>query len=230
MRGLEVANVDPMNPKRLALKFLKKLDQVIHGNMFVHVMNGSSACCAFPEYASAAYVIVEVWKSASVRVADSRGVIASGATFILEDDVRGFIVDIVSTPSTRRPNIATLARKPSNVVPARGNARSTMRPKVRFPSPPTMRTIAAPRAFARNKRAYYNCKEVGHLFVKCPHPIIVADGDEYDDESALYDAAMRRDDATCMMTRSVCASCRPRDRILFSHQGYPRQCRVAIAL
>ncbi len=76
---------------------------------------------------------------------------------------------------------------------------STMRPKVRFASPPMMRAAAVPRARARDKRACYNCNDLGHLFAQCPHPVLVAVGDEDDDEFALYDASMRRDDAACMI-------------------------------
>jgi hypothetical protein len=216
VRGLEIAGADPMSPEQLALKFLKKLDQVRHGNMFVHLMNGRSAGGAFPESANAAYVIAKDWKSASARVTDSRGVIASGAAFMLADDVRALIIDPVPTPSARRPTIATPARKLSSGVPTRGSARSAMRSKVRFSSPPMMRAAATRRALALDKRACYNCNEVGHLFAQCPHPVLVAVGDEDDEESALYDAAMRRDDATCMMTRSVSVHAVDHELVCFS--------------
>jgi hypothetical protein len=111
-------------------------------------MNGRSAGGAFPESANAAYVIAKDWKSASVRAADSRGVIANGAAFMLADDVRALNVDPVPTPSAIRPTIVTPTRKPSIGAPARGNARSTMRPNVRFSSPPMMRAAAAFRALA----------------------------------------------------------------------------------
>ncbi len=62
--------------------------------MFIHLMNGRSDVGAFLEFANAAYVIAKVWKSDSVRVADSRGVIASGAAFMLAADVRALIVDL----------------------------------------------------------------------------------------------------------------------------------------
>ena len=123
---------------------------------------------------------------------------------MLAYDDRTLIVDHVPIPSARRPAIAAPTRKPSNGIPARGNARSTMRLRVRFTSPPMMRTAATLRALALDTRACYNCNEVGHLFTQCPHPILSAIGDEDDEESALYDAAMYRDDATCMMIMSVC--------------------------
>lgn len=216
VRGLEIAGAEPMSPEQLALKFLKKLDQVRHGNMFVHLMNGRSAGGAFPESANAAYVIAKDWKSASVRVADSRGVIASGAAFMLADDVRALIVDPAPAPPARKPTIATPTRRPSNAAPARSNLRPTMRPKVRFASPPMARAAAVPRAPALDKRACYNCNEIGHLFAQCPHPVLVTIGDEDDDESAFYDAAMRRDDATCMMTRSGCAQADDLKHVFFS--------------
>ena len=40
VRGLQIMGADPMSPEQLALKFLKKLDQVRNGNMFVHLMSG----------------------------------------------------------------------------------------------------------------------------------------------------------------------------------------------
>jgi len=110
----------------------------------------------------------------------------------------------VPTPSARRPTIATPTRKRSSGVPARGNAKSTMRPKTRFSSPPMLRAAAASMALALDKCACCNCNEVGNLFALCSHPILVAVGDDDDEESALYDAAMRRDDAACMMQRDVC--------------------------
>jgi hypothetical protein len=80
-----------------------------------------------------------------------------------------------------------------------------------------MRADAASRALALDKRACYNCNEVEHLFAKCPHPILVAVGDEDGEESALYDAAMRRDDAACMMTRSsVCMQAVDHEIVFFS--------------
>ena len=81
VRGLTIAGADPISLEQLALKFLEKLDQVRHENMFVRLMNGSSVSGAFPESANAAYVIAKDRKSASVRAADSRGVIANGAAF-----------------------------------------------------------------------------------------------------------------------------------------------------
>ena len=63
-RGLEIAGADPMGPKQLALKLLKKCDQDNRLNMFIRLMNGHSAGGAFPEFANAAYVIAKDWKSA----------------------------------------------------------------------------------------------------------------------------------------------------------------------
>jgi hypothetical protein len=68
---LEIAGAPSLDPQRLALKFLKKLDQVRHGAMIVHLMNGRSAGGAFPETVDAAYSIVKDWKSTSARVSDS---------------------------------------------------------------------------------------------------------------------------------------------------------------
>ena len=79
-----------------------------------------------------------------------------------------------------------------------------------------MRAAATPRAPALDKRACYNCNEVGHLFAQCPHPVLVAVGDEDDEESALYDAAMRRDDSACMMTRSVSVHAVDHEIVFFS--------------
>ncbi len=163
--------------------------------MFVQLMNGRSAGGAFPDSANAAYVIAKDWKSASVRVADSRGAIANGPAFMLVDDVRALVVDPLPTPSKRKPTIATHTRRPSNLAPTMSNARSAMRPKVRFGSILVMRAAAVPRVHALDKRVCYNCNDLGHLFAQCPHPVLVAVGDEAGDELALYDAAMRHDNA-----------------------------------
>jgi hypothetical protein len=91
-----------------------------------------------------------------------------------------------------------------------------MRLKVRFGSSLMMRAAAVPRAHAIDKRVCYNCNELGHLYVKRPHSVIVAVGDENDDELALYGAAMRCDDASCRMTRSMCVQVDDHDHIFFS--------------
>ena len=135
---------------------------------------------------------------------------------MLADDVRAIIVDPVPTPSARKPNFATPTRRPSSVAHAKSIARPTMRPKVRFASPPMARAAAVPRALGLDKRACYNCNEIGHLFAQCPHPILVAVGDEDDDESALYDAAMRQDGESCMMTRSVWVQAEDQECVFFS--------------
>jgi hypothetical protein len=62
----------------------------------------------------------------------------------------------------------------------------------------------------------YNCNEVGHLFAQCPYPVLVAVGHEDDKEYALYDAAMHRDDASCMITRSVSVHTVDHEIVFFS--------------
>ena len=79
-----------------------------------------------------------------------------------------------------------------------------------------MHAASTSRALALDKLACYNCNVVGHLFAQCPYPILVAVGDEDGEESALYDTAMRRDDAACIMKRSVYMQAVDHEVVFFS--------------
>ena len=53
--------------------------------MVLYLTNGRAAVHAFPATVDEAYMIAKDWKSSSVRVADSRGIVADEAVFILAD-------------------------------------------------------------------------------------------------------------------------------------------------
>jgi hypothetical protein len=91
-RCIKIARAPSLDTNHLPLKLLKKLDQARHGTMFVYLMNGRSAGRVFPCTVDYAYAIAKEWKSASIRVADSRGIVANGAAFMLADDVRALVV------------------------------------------------------------------------------------------------------------------------------------------
>ena len=57
--ALEIAGGQPIDSELLAIMFLKKLDQVRHGAMFVQLLNGCSANGAFLGTANDAYVVAD---------------------------------------------------------------------------------------------------------------------------------------------------------------------------
>ena len=210
-RCLEIAGAPPLDPQRLALKFLKKLDQARHGPMFVHLMNGRSAGGAFPDTVDAAYAIAKDWKSSSTRVSDSRGIVANGAAFMLADDVRALVIVPPAAAAPRRLPVKGTTKE---------NASSTGRERVRFASPPISRTAAPSGAVRREKRpevrTCWECNTVGHVRRECPRRVLIAVGDE-EDEDALYETAMNYGDAACMMTR--CLLPEPRHRGILIDDG-----------
>jgi hypothetical protein len=58
-RCLEIAGAPPLDPQRLELKFLKKLDKVRHGAMIVLLMNGRSAGGGFLKTVDDVYSIAK---------------------------------------------------------------------------------------------------------------------------------------------------------------------------
>ena len=227
VRALEVAGGDPISPEQLALEFLKKLDQVRHGAMLVHLLNGRSAGGAFPSTANDAYIVAKDWRSASLRVADSRGIVASGAAFMLADDVRALAVSSSTSSSTRRSSGVVPSKKTS--LPPKNNGQPTSR--VRFASQtsaidPVCRD-ELPRGKKAETRTCYRCGKVGHVAKDCSHVVLAAVGDEEDEESALYEAAFRDFDPACMMTRSATD---PYERVLFAPNEVIFDCAASRSL
>ena len=100
--------------------------------MLVQLLNGRSAGGAFPASANDAYVVAKDWRSASLRANVSRGIVASGAAFMLSDDVRALVVSPQATPATKRSSNAMPAKKLSLPPKSAGHVTS----RVRFASPP----------------------------------------------------------------------------------------------
>ncbi len=67
--------------------------------MVLNLNNGRAVGQVFPPTADKAYIIANDWKSSSARVAHSRETIASGAVFMLTDEVRALA--IVPSPVPR---------------------------------------------------------------------------------------------------------------------------------
>ena len=66
----------------------------------MYVTNGTAAGQVFPAKANEAYTIIKGRKSSSVRVADSREIVANGAALMLADKVRALAI----VPSPAAPN------------------------------------------------------------------------------------------------------------------------------
>jgi hypothetical protein len=228
VRALEIAGGQPINPEQLALKFLNKLDQVRHGAMLVQSFNGRSAGGAFPATANDAYVVAKDWRSASIRVADSWGIVASGAAFMLADNVRALVVSPQATATTKRSSGAMSWKKLS--LPPKSAGQVTSR--VRFASPPPIADSALydapPRERRAESRTCFKCGKVGHVIKNCPHIALAAIGDERDEESALYEAVLNDLglDPACLMTRCAIGI---QERVMFTPNEVIFDC-VAIAL
>ena len=183
--------------------------------MLVQLLNGRSAGGAFPASANDAYVVAKDWISASLRATDSRGIVASGAAFMLADDVRALVVSPQATPAIKRSSGAMPSKKLS--LPPKSAGQITSR--VRFASPPPVADSAIHNAPPRERRAEtrtcYKCGTVGHIIKNCPQFALAAIGDEEDDESALYEAALYDLglDSACLMTR--CAT-EINEKVLFT--------------
>ena len=106
MRRMRGVNIPEMDGKTSAIWFLEKLDQARHGAMVLYLTNGRIAGQTFPATAGEAYIIAKDWKSSSARVADSRGIIANGAIFMLADEVRALAVVPSPVAPNRRPRPA----------------------------------------------------------------------------------------------------------------------------
>ena len=175
MRG---ANIPEMDGETSAIWFLEKLDQVRHGAMVLYLTNGRVAGQAFPATADEAYIIAKDWKSSSARIADSRGIIANGAIFMLADEVRVLAV----VPSPVAPN-----RRPRPAV------------RDRALKPWRLMTDAEKEVRVARQRAgtCYKCGEAGHAIRNCPRQALAAieieaaTRDEIDDaaaQAAMYAA------------------------------------------
>jgi hypothetical protein len=159
--------------QRLALKFLRKLDQIRHGSMIVRLMNGRSAGGAFPETVDAAYYIAYDWKSTSARVSNSRGIISCGDAFLLADDERALVIALAASVGPRKSEAK---------IPTRCNASSVNHERVRFTSPPTARAASpaevVPRAKRPEVRTCYERNTEGHIHRDFPRRVLVTGDDE----------------------------------------------------
>ena len=88
--------------------------------MLIVLKNNRAACMEFPATADPAYLIANDWMSSTVRACDSRGVIARGAVFMLDDD--GRVLAIVH-PTPLPPKDEDAAQDPSG-NPSGANASS----------------------------------------------------------------------------------------------------------
>ncbi len=59
-----------------------------HGAIVRYLANDITVGRTFPLIEDEAYIAAKRWKSSSARVADSRGILASGAAFLLADEAR----------------------------------------------------------------------------------------------------------------------------------------------
>jgi hypothetical protein len=203
VRALEIEGGQQIDPKQLALKFLKKLDQVRHGAMLIQLLNGRSAGGAFPASANYAYAAAKDWRSASLRATDSLGIVASGGAYMIADDVRALVVSPQATPATKRSSGAMPSKK--LYLPPKSADQATSR--VRFASPPPVADSAIHDAPPRERRAEtrtcFKCEKVGHVIKNCPHLALAAIEDEEDEESAFYEVGLYDLglDSACLMTR-----------------------------
>lgn len=160
LRTLASAGAPAIEPDRLVLKFLRKLDQARHGPMVVQLTNTQAAGGAFPATVEAAYNLAREWTS-TTKPAGKNGGTVTGAAFLLADDIRVLIAPPV---------------------------RASVKPKP--VQEPSSGAKAGPKKAYEEKRACHECGEVGHLRRNCPQrKVMLAVGDEPDEE-ALYQAAM----------------------------------------
>ncbi len=106
MRCMRRADIPKMDGETSAIWLLEKLYQVRHGAMVLYLTNSKVAGQAFPATADEAYIIGKVGKSFSARVADSRGIIANGAVFLLADKGRALAIVPSLVASNRKPKPA----------------------------------------------------------------------------------------------------------------------------
>ena len=179
LRCMRGAQIPDMDGEASAIWFLEKLDQVWHGAMVLSLTNGRAAGQAFPATADEAYIIAKDWRSSSARVADSRGIMANGAVFMLADEVRALVIS--------PPSPAAAIRKP----------RTTAQERARKPW--RLMTDAEKTLREARQRAgtCYKCGEAGHAIRHCPHQALAAieidavTRDEIDDaaaQAAMYAA------------------------------------------
>jgi hypothetical protein len=117
--------------------------------MLVQLLNDRSAGGAFPASANDAYEVAKDWRSASLRATDSRGIVASGAAFMLADDVRALVVGLQATPATKRSSGAMPSKKLFPPPKSAGQVTS----RVRFASPPPVLDSDIHDAPPRERRA-----------------------------------------------------------------------------
>ena len=101
LRTLASAGAAPIDPARLVIKFLRKLDQNRHGGMVAQLQNNRNAGGPFPQSVDAAYKLASEWQS-STRTADARGV-STGVAFMLADEMRAFIAPIERNAPPKKP-------------------------------------------------------------------------------------------------------------------------------
>ena len=183
LRCWEAAGAPEMDQEQQAIWFLEKLDKERHGSMLTVLKNNRAAGMTFPATVDAAYVIAKDWMSSTARVADSRGIIARGAAFMLADEVR--VLAIV-------PPAPTSSRKKTQ---PKTHARARVPGPPPSPPPPTLDAKAKLRE-DRRRGACFECGETGHVALRCPHRALVASEaeaiveDELD-EDALYAAQVQ---------------------------------------
>jgi hypothetical protein len=177
MRALEVAGGYPISPEQLALKFLYKLYQVRNGAMLVQLLNGLSAGGAFLVTANDTYIVAKDWTSASLRVADSRSIVASGAAFVRADDVRTLTISSLTSSSPKRSNDVIPSKKTSPPPKSIGQPTS----RVRFASQASAFDPENRDDVLRGKKAEtrtcYRCGKDGHVANDYSHVVLAAIGE-----------------------------------------------------
>ena len=176
-RTLEVAGGDPISPEQLAFTFLEKLNQVRHGDMLVHLLNIRSPGGVFFATANDAFIVAKDWRSVSLRLADSCGVVANGAALCLQMLCAPTISSSTSS-NTRRLSGAVSSKKPS-LLPKK-NVQSTSR--IRFASQTSAIDPTFPDDVLGGKkmetRTCYKCRNVGHVVKDFILVLRIAVGDE----------------------------------------------------
>ena len=153
--------------------------------MLTLLKNNRAAGMGFPATVDAAYLIAKDWMSSTAQVADSRGVIARGAAYMLADDIR---VLAIVPPSPTPP-------KKKVQFKARAGSRAELN-RAPIPSPSTADANARLRDARRRAGTCFECGESGHAVRNCPHLALVANeadaiaNDELD-EDALYAAQLQ---------------------------------------
>ena len=99
-----------------------------------------------------------------------------------------------------------MAQCRQKALPPSEECRSGNLPSAVWSPPPAADSAihdAPPRERRAETRTCYKCGTVGHIIKNCPHLALAAIGDEEDEESALYEAALYDLglDSACLMTR-----------------------------